>query len=73
MHAGQIPGGRRLTRLCGRWAFCLGNRYQGLRPLAAFEADMERMIDKLKATPRQPGEVEALSDARLRAKAKSWG
>lgn len=44
------------------------------RPLADFEADMERLIDELRATPRQPGcdrihypgEMEALSDARLR-------
>lgn len=44
------------------------------RPLADFEADMERMIEGLKSTPRRPdvdeirypGELEALSDARLR-------
>lgn len=44
------------------------------RPLAAFEADMERLIDELKTTPRRagsgeifyPGEPEALSDARTR-------
>ena len=44
------------------------------RPLAAFEADMERLIEELKATPRRPdaegifypGEREALSDVRLR-------
>ena len=44
------------------------------RSLAAFEADMEALIDDLKQTPRQPmidqihypGELEAISDARLR-------
>jgi LDH2 family malate/lactate/ureidoglycolate dehydrogenase len=44
------------------------------RPLPEFEADMERMIEGLKSTPRQPGiaeifypgELEALSDLRLR-------
>lgn len=44
------------------------------RPLAEFEADMERLIAELKATPRRPGvaeiyypgELEAASDARLR-------
>ena len=44
------------------------------RPLAEFEADMENLIDELKAAPRRPsvkeihypGELEALSDARLR-------
>lgn len=44
------------------------------RPLEDFHADMERLIDELKATPRQPrvneiyypGELEALSDKKLR-------
>lgn len=44
------------------------------RPLPEFEADMERMIEGLKSTPRQPGvaeifypgELEASSDLRLR-------
>jgi len=44
------------------------------RPLADFEADMERLITEVKATPRRPGvdkifypgEPEALSDERLR-------
>ena len=44
------------------------------RPQVDFEADMERLIDELKATPCQPGvdeiyypgELEALSDAMLR-------
>lgn len=44
------------------------------RPLAEFEADMERLIGELRATPRAadvdqiyyPGELEALSEARLR-------
>lgn len=44
------------------------------RPLPEFEADMERLIDDLKSTPRRPGvdeifypgEMEARSDVRLR-------
>ncbi len=47
---------------------------KAVRPQAEFEADMERLIDELKSTPRQPGvdeihypgEKEALSDARQR-------
>ena len=45
------------------------------RPLADFEADMERLIGELKATPRQPGiaeifypgEPEARNDDRFRS------
>ena len=47
---------------------------KAIRPLADFEADMEALIAQLKRTPRRPdtdeiyypGELEALSDARLR-------
>ncbi len=47
---------------------------EAVRPLANFEADMERLIAQLKATPRAPGvaeirypgEIEAMEDARNR-------
>lgn len=54
--------------------FVLAIDIAACRPPAEFHADMERLIDDLKAAPRQPGvdeifypgELEAVSDARLR-------
>ena len=54
--------------------FVLAIDIKACRPLDDFHADMERLIDGLKATPRQPGvdeiyypgEMEAVSDAKLR-------
>ena len=54
--------------------FVMAIRIDACRSLVEFEADMERMIDQLKATKPQPkveqiyypGELEALSDTKLR-------
>lgn len=62
------------TGTSGVGHFALAVDITACRPRADFDADMERMIDTLKATPRQPGidsihypgEMEALSDEKLR-------
>ena len=54
--------------------FVMAININALRPLAAFESDMEQMIDNLKSAPKQPGideifypgEIEARSDERVR-------
>lgn len=54
--------------------FVLAININACRPQSEFELDMERLIDQLKATKRQPnvaqiyypGELEALSDVKLR-------
>ena len=81
--SGILPGSRFGSSVVGPYVpdgvsgaghLALAIDIKATRPLVDFEADMERLIDELKATPRQPGvdeiyypgEMEARSDARLR-------
>ena len=81
--SGVLPGSRFGGAVVGPYApegtsgaghLVLAINIRATRPQADFEADMERLIDELKSTPRQPGigeihypgELEASSDARLR-------
>lgn len=81
--SGILPGSRLGSSVVGPYVpdgvsgaghLALAIDISATRPLADFDADMEQLIDELKATPRQPGvdrihypgEIEALSDARLR-------
>ena len=81
--SGILPGsgfGRAITGpyvpegASGVGHFVLAVDIAASRPLAEFEADIERLVAELKATPRRadaegihyPGEREALSDVRLR-------
>ena len=83
MLSGILPGSRFGSSVVGPYVpdgvsgaghLALAIDIRAARPREAFEADMERLIDELKATPLQPGadqiyypgEIEAMSDARLR-------